>query len=186
LSASSSGFSTSTPPRRMIVLIPTTKRSSHDRSVSSGHRQRPAPPGSLRRNSKPACHAGGRGLDSCRSRNPLRATSAADPSRRSSRARGRSRPARRPRDGEERLDALPTQAAALRTRCERCADPVRKQAEFDVVNDRLSAELVRSAIGDVRFSGVRFLFGRPPEQISGADLLRLARMIATNMYPTSL
>jgi len=75
-------------------------------------------------------------------------------------------------------------------RCERgasdVADPVRKQAEFDVVNDRLSAELVRSAIGDVRFSGVRFLFGRPPEQISGADLLRLARMIATNMYPSSL
>jgi hypothetical protein len=43
------------------------------------------------------------------------------------------------------------------------AHPVGKQAELDVVNYRLSAEVIRSAIGDVSFSGLHFLFGRPPQ-----------------------
>jgi|SRR5829696_7309891 hypothetical protein len=93
-----------------------------------------------------------------------------------------------------RSDTLPDQAGSLldapkqyRT-CAQCqsisrnfdqtflvnADPVGKQAELHVMDDRVSPEFIPAAIGDVGLSGLRFLLWAPAEKISG-DKLRAVR-----------
>jgi hypothetical protein len=50
-------------------------------------------------------------------------------------------------------------------------DPVGKQAELHVMDDRVSVELVPAAIGHVGLGGVRLLFCTRPEKISSSELL---------------